>query len=236
LHHRVTDTLTSPDAPIADLPGGPYDIEFFFDPGCPFAWQTSVWIRRVAELRDIKVGWRFISLKFINEANNPPPAMAEAQQRGLRYHRICAAAREQFGNEAVGDLYKAWGDAYWNTEAEGEFPERIKAGFANAVPADLVASVGLPASLLDAADDESWDAQIRAESDEAFRRTGDDVGTPIITYLPSGNSLFGPVISSIPDDETSVAFYDALRTFADFPQFSELKRTKRAPLDLPLFN
>ena len=28
--------------------------------------------------------------------------------------------------------------------------------------------------------------------------------------------------------------YDALRTFADFPGFSELKRTERPPLDLPL--
>ena len=78
---------------------------------------------------------------------------------------------------------------------------------------------------------------LRAESDEAFARTGPDVGTPIITYdPPTGNSLFGPVISSIPDDEQAVAFYDALRTFVDFPAFSELKRTKRAPLDLPLYS
>lgn len=232
----MTDVAESPESTIPDLPGGPYDIEFFFDPGCPFAWQTSVWVRRVAELRGIAVGWRFISLKFINEDKDEyMPGMRDAQHQGLRYHRICAAAREQFGNDAVGDLYKAWGEAYWNTEVDGDFAEKIKGAFANAVPADLIASVGLPASLLDAADDDSWDVQIRAESDEAFRRTGDDVGTPIITYLPSGNSLFGPVISSIPDDETSLAFYDALRTFADFPQFSELKRTKRAPLDLPLF-
>ena len=43
------------------------------------------------------------------------------------------------------------------------------------------------------------------------------------------------MISEIPDDETAVRFYDALRTFVDFPAFSELKRTDRRPLDLPLF-
>lgn len=233
----MDDIVTEPATSlIDDLPGGPYDIEFFFDPGCPFAWQTSVWMRRVAELRDVAIGWRFISLKFINEGNEEQyPGMADAQQRGLRYHRICAAAREQFGNDAVGALYKAWGEAFWNTDASGDFAERFQTGFAHADPAVIIAAAGLPASLLDAADDDSRDALIRAESDEAFRRTGPDVGTPIITFdPPTGNSLFGPVISSVPDDETSVAFYDALRTFADFRGFSELKRTDRADLDLPL--
>lgn len=228
-------TVTSPA--IAELDDGPHDIEFFFDPGCPFAWQTSVWIRRVAELRGITIGWRFISLRFINETNaNLPPGMVEAQERGLRYHRICAAARRQLGNEAVGRLYRAWGERFWYTPAAGELMERLVAAATSVDPAEIVRSLGLPEALVDAADDDSWDALIRAESDEAFRRTGADVGTPIITYdPPRGNSLFGPVISVVPDDETAVAFYDALRTFADFKGFSELKRTDRAPLDLPIF-
>ena len=207
----MTDTSAST---VPDLPGGPYDLEFFFDPVCPFAWQTSVWLRRVAELRDLQIGWRFISLRFINEENKDLPAsMVDAQVRGLRYHRICAAARAELGNEAVGRLYRAYGEAYWYTAGEG----------------DLLARLG-------AADDASYDTLIRAESDEAFRRTGPDVGTPIITYdPPTGNSLFGPVISDVPDDATALAFYDAMRVFVDHPGFSELKRTHRAPLDLPLF-
>ena len=229
----MTDSAAST---IPELADGPYDIEFFFDPGCPFAWQTSVWIRRVQELNGIAIGWRFISLKFINEGNDLPQGMKDAQERGLRYHRICAAARAELGNAAVGDLYRAWGEAYWYTAGEGDIGERLGAAAAAADPEAIVKALGLPEHLLAAADDDSWDATIRAESDEAFRRTGKDVGTPIITYdPPTGNSLFGPVISDIPDDETAVKFYDALRTFADFPGFSELKRTDRAPLDLPLF-
>ena len=86
-------------------------------------------------------------------------------------------------------------------------------------------------------DDEGRDAVIAAESDEAFRRTGPDVGTPIISYDPPyGSSLFGPVISSVPErDEDVLAVFDALRTFTRFPGFSEVKRTARPPLDLPLF-
>src|SRR3712207_8525922 len=80
-------------AQIADIPGGPYDVEFFFDAGCPFAWQASVWIRRVQDLRGIKIGWRFISLRFINEGRDLPDSMVQSQLQGLAYHRICAAAR-----------------------------------------------------------------------------------------------------------------------------------------------
>ena len=229
----MTDAAAST---VPDLPGGPYDIEFFFDPGCPFAWQTSVWIRRVQELRGITVGWRFISLKFINEGTEQPASMLKAQERGLRYHRICAAARAELGNDAVGRLYRAWGERYWYEAGEGELGERLSQASARMDPVLILKELDLPEHLVDAADDESWDEVIRAESDEAFRRTGDGVGTPIITYdPPNGNSLFGPVISSIPDDDKAVAFYDALRTFVDFPEFSELKRSNRAPLDLPLF-
>lgn len=212
-----------------------HDIDFFFDPGCPFAWQASVWIRRVAELRFISVGWRFISLRMINEGNDLPAELVEAQERSRGYHRICAAARERCGNDAVSDLYRGWGERYWYGEADGELPDRLAAAARDVDPAAILRSLDLPGDLLDAADDESWDGIIRAETDEALRRTGEGVGTPIITYEPPhGSSLFGPVLSEVPDDDQALRFYDALRTFADFKGFSELKRTDRQPLDLPL--
>lgn len=221
--------------PVADLPDGPYDVEFFFDPVCPFAWQASVWMRRVAELRGVKVGWRFISLRFVNEDKDLPEEMVETQRRGLRYHRVCAAARHRLGNDAIGALYRAWGERYWYSSAEGELGHRLAAAARRADPDEIVRSLGLPIDLLSAADDPSWDAVIRAETNEAFRRTGPEVGTPIITYdPPHGNSLFGPVISEVPEGDQAVDFYNALRTFADFRGFSELKRTDRVPLDLPL--
>ena len=217
------------------LPGGPYDVEFFFDPSCPFAWQASVWLRRVAELREVRIGWRFLSLKLVNEGEDEGPELAEAHERGHRWLRVCAAARERFGNDVVGALYRSWGERYWYVEADGEFGERLETGAREADPAEIVASLRLPADLLTAADDLRYDRLLRAESDEALRRTGEGVGTPIVTYdPPHGSSLSGPVISEVPDDEQALAFYDALRTFVDFEGFSELKRTARPPLDLPL--
>jgi len=231
----MTDLLDSPA--LADLDGAPYDIDFFFDPGCPFAWQTSVWIRNVVALRGIRVGWRFISLLHVNAGKDLPVAMQQAQLRSREFQRVCAAARARFGNDAVGELYRAYGERLWYGDSESE----LRARFAEAAEAieltAILEELELPLDLVDAASDASWDELIVLESDEAFRRTGPDVGTPIISYdPPHGNALFGPVISSVPaDDHTTLALYDALRTFADYPGFSELKRTRRAAIDLPLF-
>jgi len=70
----------------------------------------------------------------------------------------------------------------------------------------------------------------------AVGRTGRDVGTPIITFgPPDGPSIFGPVISSVPDtDEACLEIYGATLTLCRFSTFSELKRSNRPMLDLPL--
>lgn len=220
---------------IAELDDAPHDIEFFFDPSCPFAWQTSQWVRRVVALRDIKVGWRFVSLAMLNEDGEQSAELRGAHARSRRYHRVCAAARSELGNAAVGDLYRAWGERLWYRDGQGDAMERVADATHDIEVTEILGSLGLPAHLADAADDASWDEVLRAETEEAMRRTGGDVGTPIITYdPPTGSSLFGPIISEVPDDDTALAFYDAMRTMVDVAAFSELKRTDRAPLDLPL--
>jgi hypothetical protein len=42
------------------------DINFYFDPQCPFAGTTSKWVRKVAAQRDYAVDWRFTSLRMLN--------------------------------------------------------------------------------------------------------------------------------------------------------------------------
>ena len=156
---RLTLGMTTSEltATVPDIPGGPYDLEFFFDPGCPFAWQTSVWVRRVMELKGVTVGWRFISLRFINEDKDLSDGMVRAQERGLRFHRICAAARESLGNDAVADLYRAFGERFWYDVPEGDVGARMSAAAAATEPDVIVRALGLPEELLAAADDTSWD-------------------------------------------------------------------------------
>ncbi|MGB1610576.1 MAG: DsbA family protein, partial [Ilumatobacteraceae bacterium] len=41
-------------------------VDFHFDPLCPYAYQTSKWIRAVREQIGIEISWRFFSLEEIN--------------------------------------------------------------------------------------------------------------------------------------------------------------------------
>ncbi|MFM7870942.1 MAG: DsbA family protein, partial [Actinomycetota bacterium] len=42
------------------------EIDFFFDPMCPWAYQTSLWIRDVRRQRQLRINWRFFSLEEVN--------------------------------------------------------------------------------------------------------------------------------------------------------------------------
>ena len=61
------------------------NLNFYFDPVCPFAWMTSKWVRMVAAQRDYQVDWRFISLKLVNADKGYAP---EVQERYEKVHGL----------------------------------------------------------------------------------------------------------------------------------------------------
>jgi 2-hydroxychromene-2-carboxylate isomerase len=223
-----SDDLTLVDSPTADL-------HFWFDPLCPFAWMTSKWVRSVARQRDYAVEWRFVSLRLLNahvdyDAHFPPEYEA-GHTAGLQLLRVAARTRAEHGPGAVGRLYEALGAEVW----EGP-PDRDVAGSLAQVLATALDAVALPHTLAAALDEEHWDTQIQAETDEALRLAGKDVGTPILQFEPpDGVAFFGPVISRLPDDEDAVALWDHVIGLARFPGFSELKRSLREQPQLPAF-
>ncbi|WP_104522702.1 mycothiol-dependent nitroreductase Rv2466c family protein [Blastococcus atacamensis] len=205
------------------------DLRFWFDPVCPFAWMTSKWVRMVSEQRQYAVEWRFISLRLLNahidyDAHFPPEYEA-GHTSGLRLLRVAARVRAEHGPEAVGPLYAALGGQIFETANEpGHEVRRGTRDFLEPLLADL----GLPTDLAAALDDDSWDAQIQAETDEALALTGKDVGTPILQFRPpDGVAFFGPVISRLPAEAEAVQLWDHVIGLASFPGFAELKRSLR---------
>jgi 2-hydroxychromene-2-carboxylate isomerase len=207
------------------------DVDFFFDPVCPWAWITSRWVEEVAAQRDLVVTWRFISLRLLNSDKDYdthfPPGYTEGHTLGLRLLRVAAAARETGGNEAVGRLYTELGQRIHRSDARPMALE--ESGTEKAL-----AAAGLPVELAAARDDERFDALLAAETKLALDRAGADVGTPVLTFAPpDGPSFFGPVISRVPRGEEAVALWEATERLARFPGFAELKRSLRESPQLP---
>jgi len=216
------------------------DINFYFDPVCPFAWMTSKWVRKVQAQRDYSVDWRFISLRLLNahidyDAHFPPEYEA-GHTAGLRLLRVAARTREEHGRAAVAPLYAALGERVFDSEpVADDRGERGRRG-TRAFLEPALAEAGLPATLSEALDDTSWDAVIQAETDEALALTGKDVGTPILHFQPpDGVAFFGPVISRLPSDEQAAELWDHVVGLARFPGFAELKRSLREKPQLRSF-
>lgn len=210
-------------------------IRFYFDPVCPFCWMTSKWVRMVQKERGFSVDWRFISLRLINShidyAVHFPPEYEAGHTAGLRLLRVAARARAEHGREALDPLQAAFGAHIFDTppspEISSEKQQRELRGTREFVE-PILRDVGLPTQLADALEDDSWDAEIRADGDEALRLTGKDVGTPIIQLTPpDGPAFFGPVISRLPDQHAACDLWDHVVGLTQFPGFAELKRSLR---------
>jgi 2-hydroxychromene-2-carboxylate isomerase len=203
------------------------DLEFYFDPVCPWAWITSRWVTNVQQLRNYEVSWRFISLKMINAergyaGNNAYELIHNAGLAGLR---VASAARAQGGNANVAALYTALGNAI---HVGGRREELVSNPHAFLL--SVVADAGLPSEIAAAFEDTTHDEVIRYETEAALSRTGKDVGTPILTFNPKAAneaSLFGPVISKAPKGDEAVKLWDAVQTIAE-SGVAEIKRSLRA--------
>lgn len=214
-----------------------YDLHFYFDPVCPFAWMTSKWVRMVAAQRDYRVDWRFISLRILNAdvdyATHFPEHYEDEHTAGLRMLRVFARVRSENGRAAIEPLYSRIGTRLFDTPRDG-----LSAANLGTRPLlePLLRDAGLPVELAAGLDDAAVDDEVRAETEEALTLTGRDVGTPILHFQPpGGTAFFGPVISRLPSPADASALWDHVIALATFPGFAEIKRSLRERPQLASF-
>ena len=179
--------------------------------------MTARWVvDEVAPQRDLNLIWQPISLLFKNEPE-PDTDYWRGTYRGHQSLRVMEAIRADHGDGPTFD----W---YWQCATRIHHDRERDYDFAEALT-----RIGLDPALAAAADDERWDAEIRTRMDEGLALVGDDVGTPIIAFRCEDGTkrgVFGPVITQVPDSETAVKFWDAMRVFVTTDGFWELKRTR----------
>jgi 2-hydroxychromene-2-carboxylate isomerase len=188
--------------------------DFWFDTLCPWAWLTSRWMLEVEQVRDVTVRWRPMSLAILNADRDVSDDYKARIGLGRGPMRVCAAAEQSHGPDVLGPLYTALGTRF--------HPQQLPKDRATVEAA--IAEAGLPADLIDAMDDSSYDDAVRASHDEGMALVGQDVGTPIIRV--DGTAFFGPVVTPTPRAEAAGKLWDGVLLVAQTPGFYEIKRTR----------
>lgn len=194
----------------------PTEIDFYFDPMCPWAYQTSVWIREVRSLIGLDITWKFFSLEEINR----PEGKRHPWERPLAYGwtpmRVAAWLRRT-DMQACDRWYEACGRAL---HVDG------RRFYNREVAVDLLDSIGVaPSAWDDALADLTTHDDVRADHEHAVATYG-AFGVPIIV-LPHDRTLFGPVVVPAPLGDDAVRLWELCNHYADFGGLFELKTPKR---------
>src|SRR5579859_521478 len=132
------------------------EVQFWFDPLCPWAWITSRWMLEVEQVRPVRTDWRIMSLAYLNLVQHEGKGLNEEYLQRMAGAwgpvRVCAAAAADAGPGILGPLYTAIGTRFHN-QGRRDDP---------AVIPEALAEAGLPESLASAAESTEFDEAIKA--------------------------------------------------------------------------
>ncbi len=192
----------------------PTAVDFHFDIMCPYAYQTSLWMRDVRDQLGVEVRWRFFSLEEINRAEGKKHPWEREWSYGWSMMRIGAALRRD-DPELLDRWYASAGRAL---HVEGRKPHRPD------VAEELLAEMGLdPAIVTRAIEDPTTGDEVKAEHDAVVARGG--FGVPTLLF-GDGQALFGPVLVDPPTGADAVRLWELVTGWLEFPHLYELQRPK----------
>ena len=197
----------------------PTSVAFHFDIMCPYAFQTSLWMREARDQLGLQVDWRFFSLEEVNRAEGKKHPWERDWSYGWSMMRIGALLRRT-DMSLLDSWYLRAGTAL---HVEGRKPHRSE------VAEELLIECGLdPAIVRQAIDDPTTHAEVAAEHQQVLDLGGWGVPTLVFDHLPSGpQALFGPVLINPPLGQAAVDLWQAVTAWLQFPNVYELQPPKR---------
>jgi 2-hydroxychromene-2-carboxylate isomerase len=200
----------------------PTTVEFHFDVMCPFAYQTSLWMRDVRDQLGLTVNWRFFSLEEVNRQDGKKHPWERDWSYGWSMMRIGALLR-RIDMRHVDNWYAVTGRAL---HVDGHKPHEP------AVARHLLEQIGMDPDLVEAsiADPTTHD-EVKAEHDKVVAAGG--FGVPTLFFPQTAEAdgigeqcLFGPVLIDPPTGETALRLWEAVCAWLEFPHLYELQRPK----------
>ena len=197
----------------------PATVDFHFDIMCPYAYQTSLWIRNVRGETGLDIRWKFFSLEEINRGEGKKHPWEREWSYGWSMMRIGALLRRQDM-----DLLDRWyAEAGKALHVDGRKPHRPE------VAEEILAGMGLdPATVRAAIDDPTTGDEVLAEHERVVDKGG--FGVPTL-FFEDDQMLFGPVLVDPPSGDAAVRLWDLTVGWLDFPHVYEVQRPK-GPADI----
>ncbi len=204
---------------MSKQPEGPVGVDFHFDIMCPYAYQTSLWMRQVRDMTGVEVRWRFFSLEEVNRAEGKKHPWEREWSYGFSMMRIGAYLRRR----DMADLEAWYAAAGRALHVDGRKPHRPE------VAEELLREMGMDPGIVRAAiEDQSTGDEVRAEHDLVVSKGG--FGVPTLIF-DDGQALFGPVLVDPPRGRDAVRLWEHVTGWLEFPHVYELQRPK-APADI----
>lgn len=195
----------------------PTQIFFHFDPLCPLAWRTALWIRKARDIRPIDVRWRLFSLEIVNRKPETEPDYVNGH--GWIALRSLSLARKLQGNEGIEKLYIALGNAQHGRKESIRERATVEASAREA---------GFGADFVEQAlQDEQTIQDVINDHEEAVKRYH-AFGVPTIAIEGSDVGFYGPIIHSVPEGEKAAELWDYTYWALQQPNLFELKRDRAA--------
>jgi 2-hydroxychromene-2-carboxylate isomerase len=202
------------DVPTGQLEAEVTGVDFHLDIMCPYAFQTSLWMRDVRDATGLDVRWKFFSLEEINRQPGKKHPWERPWSYGWSMMRVGAYLRRQ-DPALLDQWYMKAGTAL---HVDGRKPHRPEVAKA------LLGEIGLDPAIVDRAiDDPTTHDEVREEHERVTRRGG--FGVPTLIF-DDEQAIFGPVLIDPPRGAAAVRLWQNILGWREFPHLYEIRRPK----------